>query len=394
MPDLATRRSAAAPAPVGKLPSATTGMTIDDALEMTHVSRPEFALMAATTFKESRSLEELVSNIVFAQRRGLDPLSKQVYFEKFDGATPSLTTSIDGLRSIAYQTGKYAGSSDPVYRGTWEMPIEGGKKIVPAECLVTVWAMVGDRKCAFEATAHMDESYPGISGRGRMWRQWPKRMLATAAERLALRKAFPSVLGGIGDHEPEEAAAEEPPPRTSVTNGLSDAAKAQLYDEFFGQTGELPAPAPQLADETLRGRYYDRLKTADERGLVDPSEWKLRRGATTVEVEAKLQELVAILNADTLEHARGPAQSAAVTEPAESGPGGVASPPAPARSGLWSDNQELQRKAVELGILDLPTLSTRADDDAIREWNETARARIKVVEDELVGEARPQEALI
>ena len=85
MPDLATRRSAAAPAPVGKLPSATTGMTIDDALEMTHVSRPEFALMAATTFKESRSLEELVSNIVFAQRRGLDPLSKQVYFEKFDG---------------------------------------------------------------------------------------------------------------------------------------------------------------------------------------------------------------------------------------------------------------------------------------------------------------------
>ena len=111
---------------------------------------------------------------------------RHVYYERFGGpnSDPSLHVAIDGLRAIAASTGRYGGRSEPRFFGTYPMPLDDGKeKPVPERCVVTVYAIVKGRHCAFEGVAWMDEAYPGPGGRGRMWRQRPRGMLAIAAER-------------------------------------------------------------------------------------------------------------------------------------------------------------------------------------------------------------------
>jgi hypothetical protein len=382
-------------------------MTIEDALEMAGVSRVEFALIAATTLKQARSLEELASLIATNRRRGLDLLSKQVYFEKFDGTTPSVHVGIDGLRSTAAQTGAYAGSSDPVFRGSYEMLLEDGKtkKAVPAQCLVVVWRLVQGQKCAFEATAFMSEQYPGSGPRGRMFRQWPHRMLATAAERLALRKGFPVELQGLGDHEADADLEGDPPAaRTSVTAGMSTAERSALHDQLYREPEELPAPAyvpirdrevddaPRL--EAVRERYYGLLKDAVDKGLIDkPKEWALPRGAGVAETLKWERELKLTVEQNTAIQAQGS------TGPEQFAPGELATPPVPpqdlARSELWAARRQQEIKGGELGV-PVRTLNARLATDDLAAEIELTRAQIKAVEEDLVAEANeePQEVLM
>jgi phage recombination protein Bet len=303
--------------PFGSLPPAQTGLTADRALELAGVDATELALLASTTFKEARSLEELVTLIATTRRRGLDALLKQVYYERFGGASsePSLHVAIDGLREIAAATGRYAGRSEPRFNGVWDMPLEdkGATKPVPEKCSMTVYAIVQTRICAFEGVAWMEESYPGTSGRGRMWRQRPRGMLAIAAERQALRSAFPSETGGLADHDDDEDARELPPspspPRRTV------AENAALYDRIMGEPDEVtpqPEPETDIAErsprkprERIRAELIDayaaRLEVAFQAGLIpedDIDQWTLSEDATREQIIDQGLKVVRLL--DTL----------------------------------------------------------------------------------------------
>jgi len=64
--------------------------------------------------------DELQMFLYVAQRSQLDPLLKQIYLvkrydSKTGGEKATIQIGIDGLRSVAERTGKYAGSDDPVY---------------------------------------------------------------------------------------------------------------------------------------------------------------------------------------------------------------------------------------------------------------------------------------
>jgi phage recombination protein Bet len=220
-----------------RLPPAQTDMSIDDALEIAQVDRAEFALLATTTFKHARSLEELATLIATTKRRGLDGLLKHVYFEQFGGSQsePSLHVGIDGLRAIAAHTGRYAGSQEPRYSGQWRMPIDdrGGVQVVPEKAVVVVWAIVQGRSCAFEGSAFMEESYPGPGPRGRMWRQRPRGMLGIAAERQALRRAFPAETAGLVDADAPPSEFVDVEPVASRTLEQNKAA-ASHYVKIFG----------------------------------------------------------------------------------------------------------------------------------------------------------------
>ncbi|HKD00461.1 MAG TPA: phage recombination protein Bet [Methylomirabilota bacterium] len=202
-------------------------MTLDQALELSTSTLVEFALIAATVGKEAKSLEQLVTFIVSAKARKLDLLSRQAYLLPFAGSDPVIHVGIDGARAIAAHTGQYAGSSDASHRGTLEITGNDGKKrSAPEKTLVTVWRMVDGRRCPFEATARWDEYYPGDGPRGKVWRDRPYGQLAKCAEMLALRKGFPSELGGI-----ETSADDEPP---LPTPRLTVAENARRYDKIFG----------------------------------------------------------------------------------------------------------------------------------------------------------------
>src|SRR5215472_723516 len=220
----------------GDLPPATSTMDLSRALELAGIDEAELVLLASTTFKQCSSMEELVTLIATVRRRGLDPLLKQVYYERFggDSSGPSLHIGIDGLRTIAVKTGRYVGAGEPRFSDVYDMRDEsGGTKPVPAKCVVTVFANNGGRVGAFEGVAFMDECYPGPGPRGRMWRNRPRSMLSIAAERQALRRAFPSETGGLADVDEGEQ-----PTGPVVVERASAQQTADRADEYNRMLGE------------------------------------------------------------------------------------------------------------------------------------------------------------
>ena len=106
------------------------------------------------------------------------------------------SAGIDGFRAIADRSGCYAGSSEPVFRGTIEWPYKGGKRIVPEYAQVTVWKIVANHKGAFTGEARWVEFVPDENN-AFMWAKMPRHMLAKCAEAQALRKAFSLQLGSM-----------------------------------------------------------------------------------------------------------------------------------------------------------------------------------------------------
>jgi phage recombination protein Bet len=136
-----------------------------------------------------------------AKRYELNPLANQIYPQmrndrKSGRRQMTITTGIDGYRTLADRTGTYAGNDDPVFDDP-----DG----VPKKATVTVYKVVGGVRCAFSATARWDQYVPQ-GGLDFMWRKMPHLMLGKVAEALALRKAFPAAIAGIYTVEEMEQA--------------------------------------------------------------------------------------------------------------------------------------------------------------------------------------------
>ena len=146
--------------------------------------------------------DELKLYFYQCKRTGLDPLSGQLYFIK-RGGKMTLQTGIDGLRSIAEQSGCYAGNADARFE------IDPETKL-PVAATVTVYKIVQGEKVEFTATARWKE-YKPVPPNDFMWRKMPFGQLGKCAEALALRKAFPKRLGKLyADEEMQQARNGEP----------------------------------------------------------------------------------------------------------------------------------------------------------------------------------------
>jgi hypothetical protein len=350
---LAQRR----PAPSGlrpfdSLPPTTSGMDIERALELAGVDAMEFALLASTTFKEASTLEELVTHIAEMRRRKLD--GSQVFYVRFGGkdADPSMHVAISGLRAIAAGTGSYGGGTEPRFSGAWEMPLDERDskktKSVPEKCVITIYRIVQGRSCAFDGTAWMEESYPGVGGRGRTWRERPRHMLAIAAERVALRRAFPSETSGINDVDEGEVSESEPAPVRTL------AESAALHDRIYAQEDEPPPPAPkrQRPLGELIERYQARLDEACAARLLDSPtdpDWVLPKNPTRQQVVDYGTRLAALFVGRP--RREDPADEVPVQGHQQAGeelePG---TPPSPAPADPWMENRRLYFDAVNAGL--------------------------------------------
>lgn len=170
--------------------------------------------------------------VEIAKRRGLPPEEKQIYLVNY-GGTWIVQTAIDGYRAIAERSGRYAGSSDPVF-------VEDNP--YPFKATITVKkAMDGGAIAEFSASAFWAEYYPGDGNRGIMWRKMPHTMLAKCAEALALRKAFPADLSGIYTNEEMHQADNGHPEPTTIREqapqqGKKAAPKAVAPSNSNGQS--------------------------------------------------------------------------------------------------------------------------------------------------------------
>ena len=137
------------------------------------------------------------------KRTGLDPLAKQIYFQKYQtkrGPQVTIITGIDGYRLVADRTGRYAGSDAPIFEDSVQQTRYNKVFTAPFKAIVTVYKFVSGQRCAFTAVAYWAEYWPDDK-KGSMWEKMPCTMLAKCAEALALRKAFPADLSGVYTRE-------------------------------------------------------------------------------------------------------------------------------------------------------------------------------------------------
>lgn len=150
--------------------------------------------------------DELKLFLWTAQRMGLDPFARQISFHKRRQRRPDgeweevavILVTIDGFRSRADASGKYAGQLGPYWCGpdgqwtdVWlkpEPPVAAKVGVLRTDFREPVWAVARyDAYCQRRKDGTPTEA----------WQRMPDVMLAKCAEALALRKAFPKELAGV-----------------------------------------------------------------------------------------------------------------------------------------------------------------------------------------------------
>lgn len=176
---------------------------------------------------------------------------------------------IPGTRVLAERTGVYAGQ-DAV-----EFDLNAQGK--PIEAKVTVYRMVGGRRCPFVGNARWDEFCP--SGNADfMWKSKPFLMLGKCAEAQALAKAFP---GGVENAEAMVCVEEDPEVvdfgGEEETSVIDSPPEEEQPDPAPPERGEEPQPTEmEISVEKWCG-YWNRkgvgvelLRTITKKR---PSEW-------------------------------------------------------------------------------------------------------------------------
>lgn len=211
-------------------------------------TREQLALIKRTIAHDATD-DELKMFLYHCSKNGLDPLSKQIYFQK-RGGKPVFITSIDGFRLIAARTGEHAGTEDAVF----------DDETNPKKATITVYRMVQGQRVPFTASARWSEYCPTPPS-DRMWKKMPCTMLAKCAESLALRKAFPNELGALySNEEMARSGADENKP--AIHNVVIRPSKDYVIS--FGKHKD-KSPIEVPTDEL--GEEFNRVKKAvKERG--------------------------------------------------------------------------------------------------------------------------------
>ena len=221
------------------------------------------------TYGQGCSAAEFELFVAAARRLGLDPFARQITLtprrKKSGGRWVEVfepVVTIDGFRAVAERSGTYEGqtaaqwcgpsgnwldvwlASDPpvacrvgVYRQGWREPIWG----------IALWD-------AYAAKKH-DGSLIG------WWAKGGAHMLAKCAEALALRRAFPNVLGGV--YSPEEmqqaqgarAQAPQPPAKTEQAPKVIEATAVESYQVKAKKRAKEEASKPQAVDAKTRSAF-------------------------------------------------------------------------------------------------------------------------------------------
>lgn len=158
------------------------------------VDKEKIDLIKRTICKEA-SDQEFELFRALCQRSGLDPFMKQIYpifrnvkNPKTGGWDRVMTTqtSIDGFRSLAERTGKYAPGKETVYKYGEDKELISATAFVKKMTADGTWHEVA-------VTAFLSE----YTQKGQFWESMKHNQLSKCAESLALRKAFPFELAGI-----------------------------------------------------------------------------------------------------------------------------------------------------------------------------------------------------
>ncbi len=226
------------------------GIATQDALQWTD---EQIQLLKDTICKGATD-DELALFLHAAKRTRLDPFMRQIHaVKRWDSQQKrmamSIQVGIDGLRTIADRTGRYAGNDDPVFSdklNEWK---------APEWARVTVYKLIDGVRCPFTATARWSEYVALKKDTGapnKFWAEKPHIMLGKCAEALALRKAFPQELSGLYSEDEMEQASNPNRPTGPAKPALTQKPGEAPMPESNDNADKVTAFFGAVADEEIK----------------------------------------------------------------------------------------------------------------------------------------------
>ena len=166
--------------------------------------------------------------LIVCKSKDLNPFDRQIYAIKRNGQM-TIQTGIDGFRAIADRTGTYAPGTEQFSEIEDDL-----------QATVSVFKLIAGAWREFSATAFYSE-YAQHSNP--IWKKMPKTMLAKCAESKALRKGWPTQLGGIYTSEEMAQAADEP---AILKDGVH-----KIRDKSFGFVEQSPQQNSMTIERVL-----------------------------------------------------------------------------------------------------------------------------------------------
>lgn len=222
------------------------------------------------SFANGATEQEFQVLMQVAKARRLNPFLRQIHFVKrwsseLKRNVWSAQAAIDGFRSIAEASGKYAGQDEPEYEYDPKLRDDRENPLGILLCRVRVYRKDWERPCV--GVVHWDEYVQKNrdGGLSKFWREKPRVMMAKTAESVALRKAFPEELSGLytpeemGDAPPEEQR--QLPPRKPGSGAATPSEGITPY----GAPDEDRNPVPQTSEgNEFFARVLARLQSLEE----------------------------------------------------------------------------------------------------------------------------------
>lgn len=213
-----------------------------------------------------RLLEETCS------RTGLDWRLRHCYLIERGGKW-RVELSIDGFRAIAGAQADYDGQDGPYYT----MAPDGQWTDVPPD-KEPYAAKVGIRRKGQSSPTYATAKFKDYQT-GAMWKKFPSTMTAKCAEMLALRKAFPNVLGGLYGAEEmsqagggEKRAGRTPTPASPGSEVTVDPTTEDNYEQRIADCTTLEAHAALGKEITATNLDLPRKKALN-------ALWKVKKSA-------------------------------------------------------------------------------------------------------------------
>jgi phage recombination protein Bet len=181
------------------------------------------------------------------RRMGLDPFARQIYVFKSSGKGMQTMVSIDGLRSIAERSEKYAGQVGPFWcgpDGVWHDAWIADE--APVAC------KVGVKRRDFDEVMWGVARFKSFKKSSETWASMPDVMLAVRAETQALRRTFPNQLGGV--YTPGEMGYAEEPAANYIE------ADPEPEPEPAARTVESANPYPDIDDSQISAKSRELAK--------------------------------------------------------------------------------------------------------------------------------------
>lgn len=294
------------------------------------LNREQIELLKRTIAKGTTD-DEFALFLATANRMGLDPFARQIHavkrFDKRENReVMSIQVGIDGYRTSSMRTAAVDGQEGPFWCGDDGVWVDAWlHDDPPAAARVVVYRKGCARPFVGVATYR---SYVQTKSDGKpnsMWSRGPDFMLAKCAEALALRKAFPTELGGtitpeeVGNEDDSPTFAPLPDPQRAPA-ARRDPTPTQGPGSAAGEVGDAAArerfvkgePAPEAKPEPAKsGASPDLVKAFGEEMMAAPDAKALAKvagkiGAANVSDDQRA-ELLKIFNScrDALAKAAG-----------------------------------------------------------------------------------------